>query len=476
MENVYQDMYPYFPDKNTLIEIMDNSFGTIFVTDKDGKIIFFSENQVRQNLQLEPEELLHVNVKDMQKLGLTDKYAVCAKTLQTKEINIEKVRNSSPNGNIYTDRIVVAQPVFDENGELKLVVAYSMEEEILNSMVLSLVHEKEKSETALSYIFQQELQTSPVVRQDPVTTGIYKMANKVAKLDTTVLITGESGTGKEVMAKYLHSHSNRANKIFLPVNSAALPNELIESELFGYEKGSFTGANKSGKPGLFEIANDGTIFLDEIGEIPYATQSKLLRVLENGEYYKIGGSKVNVTNARIIAATNKDLLQMVHEGKFREDLYYRLNIVPISIPPLRSRKNDIKYLANFFLEQLNNKYKTKHYFSNIAISAFMNYEWPGNVRELKNVVERLALMVESDEIGNDVYSYINFQPPSNSLPETPSKPSVFSYGTNFKEAVKAFEKEYIEAVISQCGGNMTAAAKELQLHRTSLYKKLALED
>ena len=474
MEKQNLDKYPYFPDKNTLIEIMDNSFGTIFVTDGEGKIIFFSENQMRNIMQFEPEELLGKGLQDLYSLGFADRALACAEVINTKEPVVTRLRNQNTAKGVYSDRVIVCNPVFDDNGKLKMTVGYSMEEHMLDSMVLNLIKQKENADDALSFMYEQKAQAAPLVSKDPVTMRAYDLAKRVAKLDTTVIIYGESGSGKDVMARYLHANSPRANKVFLPVNSAALPTELIESELFGYEKGSFTGASKGGKSGLFEIANDGTIFLDEIAEIPYPTQSKLLRVLENGEYFKVGGNKIQITNARIIAATNRDLKKMVEEGKFREDLYYRLDIMPITVPPLRLRKADIVDLANSFLTKCNLKYHQKQYFSEKTINAFLSYNWPGNVRELRNIVERLALTTDGDCIDAEIKNIPIQNPAMRNAPQPPAqKPSVFSFGDTYKEALRTFEKEYIEAVIEKCGGNITAAAKELQLHRTSLYKKLS---
>ena len=469
------DKYPYFADKNTLIEIMDNSFGTLFVTDGEGNIIFFSESQVRNALQLEPKDLLGKNINVLYSEGFADRAMACAEVIKAGKPVATKLRNQNRAKGMFTDRVIVCNPVFDEGGNLKMTVGYSMEEHMLDSVIQNLIRQKENADDALTFMYEQKKQSVPLISKDPVTMRAYDLAKKVARLDTTVIIYGESGAGKDVMARYLHANSPRADKVFLPVNSAALPNELIESELFGYEKGSFTGANKGGKSGLFEIANDGTIFLDEIAEIPYSTQSKLLRVLENGEYFKVGGNQVHVTNARIIAATNRDLIKMVKEGKFREDLYYRLDVMPITVPPLRLRKDDIIDLANSFLDKCNQKYHRKQFFSERTIASFLNYNWPGNVRELRNIVERLALTTDDDCINAEVGSSISRKVTELPTSDPVRKPSVFMYGESYKEAMRAFEKEYIEAVIAKCGGNITAAAKELQIHRTSLYKKLAAD-
>lgn len=221
--------------------------------------------------------------------------------------------------------------------------------------------------------------------------NLIETVKKVAQTDTTVLILGESGTGKSLIAKAIHFMSQRKEKPFITINCAAIPETLLEAELFGYEKGAFTGATTS-KKGKFELADGGTIFLDEIGDMPLSLQAKLLRVIQDREIERLGGEKVIKVDVRIIAATNRDLKSMVEEGKFREDLYYRLNVVPVYVPPLRERREDIPILIEHFLESFNSKYGKKVRISPEALEVLMDYDWPGNVRELENTVERLVVM------------------------------------------------------------------------------------
>ena len=219
---------------------------------------------------------------------------------------------------------------------------------------------------------------------------------KVAKYDCTVLISGESGTGKEIIAQFIFNNSNRSNFSFVKINCASIPENLLESELFGYEKGSFTGALSTGKKGLWEIAQGGTLFLDEIGELPISLQSKLLRVLQENEFYRIGGTSPIKTDARIIAATNKDIAEMVKKGEFREDLYYRLNVFPIMIPSLRERQEDIGPLVEIFLKEYNLKFSMSKSIDWTVIQYLMKYDWPGNIRELQNFIQRLLISTEGD--------------------------------------------------------------------------------
>jgi Nif-specific regulatory protein len=278
------------------------------------------------------------------------------------------------------------------------------------------------------------------------------MIVRVAKSDATVLVRGESGTGKELVAHAIHYNSLRAKKPFIKVNMAALPENLIESELFGYERGAFTGAFER-KAGRFEMAEGGTIFLDEIGDLSAATQVKLLRVIQEREFERLGGTQTVKSNVRIIAATNIDLEKAVKDGAFREDLYYRLNVFPIYIPPLRERKDDILLIAEHFLDKYSrmNKRIIKR-ISTPAIDALMSYHWPGNVRELENTVERAVLMCEGEVV------YAHHLPPTLQTPET-SKTQI---GDSLKALVETYENEIICDALKTTSGNKAKAAELLK--------------
>ncbi len=279
----------------------------------------------------------------------------------------------------------------------------------------------------------------------------------VAPTDSRVLIFGENGTGKELVARLIHRKSLRKNKPFVEVNCAAIPDELIESELFGYKKGAFTGATDD-KPGKFELANFGTLFLDEIGDMSLKTQAKLLRVLEEEKIEPLGSTKSININTRIISATNKNLMKEIEAGNFREDLFYRLNVIPIEIVPLRERKEDIPLLINYFLSKLEIKYKKgKKEFSQNAMDKLFFYNWPGNVRELKNVVERAYLMTTSEIIREDDIS-LNV---SKKLEDT-----------SFLKAKQSFERDFIEKKLRENNYNIPLTAKKLQMDKSSLYKKI----
>jgi two-component system nitrogen regulation response regulator NtrX len=299
-----------------------------------------------------------------------------------------------------------------------------------------------------------------LIGQSKAITDLLAMTSQVAPEESRVLITGENGTGKELVARLIHRFSPRKTGPFIAVNCAALPEDLIESELFGYEKGAFTGAVKS-KPGRFEAAAGGTLFLDEIGEMSEKTQAKLLRAVEDGVITHLGGAAEIKTNVRIISATNKDLNKQIAEGRFREDLFYRLAVLPIHIPPLRERREDIPLLIRHFSERFCQKRgRPSKVFEVGAVRIFSEYSYPGNIRELANYVERVVIMAPGDSISaKDVETYIPH------LSE--KKPS----GT-LKSASEQFEREYIRNSIERAAGNMTRAAEILGLERSHLYKKM----
>lgn len=294
---------------------------------------------------------------------------------------------------------------------------------------------------------------------------VKEQAKLIAKQNMPVLLLGESGTGKELFARAIHSESLRRNEIFMPINCGAIPESLVESELFGYEKGSFTGASSSGKMGKFEIAKDGTIFLDEIGDLPLHMQVKLLRVLEEKEIMRVGGSAAIKVNPRVIAATNKNLYHMVERKEFREDLFYRLNVIPINIPSLREREQDVLKLSNYFLKRYNKIYKKDiKGFNEDAKKALLSYSWPGNVRELQNLIEYAINFEKGGKIGVDM---INKRLGGNK--------EVVQQAKSLKELVADYEKEVIGNMIRQFGDDTEAKkdiAKKLNISPATLYRKL----
>jgi two-component system nitrogen regulation response regulator NtrX len=296
---------------------------------------------------------------------------------------------------------------------------------------------------------------------------ILDFIDKVADSDASVLITGENGVGKEVVARLIHLKSPRRSEPFVDINCAAIPETLMESELFGYERGAFTGAVSS-KKGKIEVANKGTLFLDEIAEMPLGLQSKLLRVLQEKVVYRLGSNKGIDVDVRFVFSTNKDLKTQIKEGAFREDLYYRINVIPIHIPPLRERKDDIVPIATYYLGEFSSKYGKKGIeFSNEVKDVFLKYSWPGNVRELKNIVERLVIMSKGGKITiGDVRDYT-----SEILVGGYTKDGI-NFDLPYKDAKTQFERLYFQRMIEKVGSSITELSKVMGLDRTYLYRKL----
>lgn len=288
---------------------------------------------------------------------------------------------------------------------------------------------------------------------------------KVCKTNFSVLLTGETGTGKEVFAKAIHNSSNRSKKPIITINCAAIPEELLESELFGYAEGAFTGAKKGGKKGKFFVANGGTLFLDEIGDMPIKMQSKLLRVLQEKEIEPIGWNDSIPIDVRIIAATRKNIKKMVLEGSFREDLFYRLNVVNIEMLPLRERKEDILELSEYFLEKLNKEYRTSKRLSKEIKKNFYNYSWPGNIRELDNAIKCSYVTSEENIIEN-------YDLPSKTSNKLRIKKLDFKNIKNLRENVEEYEKNVIYEILKRNKFSCVDAARELGIHRSLLYKKI----
>ncbi|HMK61324.1 MAG TPA: sigma-54 dependent transcriptional regulator [Dissulfurispiraceae bacterium] len=296
--------------------------------------------------------------------------------------------------------------------------------------------------------------------------ALRKQIEMAAQSSSRVLILGESGTGKELVARQLHENGPRSNSPFVEVNCAAIPQELIESELFGHEKGSFTGASER-KIGKFELANEGSLFLDEIGDMALQTQAKVLRVIETQVFQRVGGAKNIKVDVRIIAATNKDLAEEVKKGNFREDLFFRLNVIPLSVPPLRERKEDIQQLAEHFIDIFSTENGTKpKELGPDAIRLFHSYNWPGNIRELRNAIERLLIMAPSSNISASDISALGM------LGSTQSIRNDFTSFTTLKEARDAFEKEFILRKLQDNDWNVSKTADSIAVERSNLHKKI----
>lgn len=315
------------------------------------------------------------------------------------------------------------------------------------------------------------LDRSGIIGSGETVSRLMDSIRKVAVTTTTVLITGETGTGKELVAQAIHRNSNRRDNPFIKINCAAISENLLESELFGYEKGAFTGA-VSTKPGRFELADRGTLFLDEIGELPLDMQVKLLRVIQDHEFERVGGLKTIKVDVRLLAATNRNLFQEVKNGRFREDLYYRLNVFPLHLNPLRERREDIPALTGYFLEKFNRKLdKGVKSINSEVMDKFLNYDWPGNIRELENIMERLVLISSGDEISMD-----DIPPEIAAGMDFLKSGGAGNKDRPFKEVIRNrmedVERQMIESTLNECEGNVTQAAKRLGMSRKGLQLKM----
>ncbi len=343
----------------------------------------------------------------------------------------------------------------------------------LDEIVLTLrraveLKDLKEENVALRSQIQEQHRLERLIGLSPPMQHLYGIIKRVARTDSTVLITGESGTGKELIANAIHYQSARKDMPFVPINCGAIPEELLESELFGHEKGAFTGAFKE-RRGRFELANKGTVFLDEIGEMSPKLQVKLLRFLQETKFQRVGGSRTIEVDVRILAATNKDLERAVAENEFREDLFYRLNVIPIHVPPLRDREGDIQLLIQHFLKQhCNKKNIPPKQMSKAAIESLEHYDWPGNVRELENVIERLVILTDSDEIQlHDLPKRMQTAPQV-----ATTNIELGQDGINLKETLEDLENKLIIDALQRSGGVKNKAAKLLGLNRTTLIEKM----
>ena len=329
-------------------------------------------------------------------------------------------------------------------------------------LLLALKNALEQSELQKENVRLREMvgERPPMIGISAAFQRVLKQASQVARSDARVLLTGESGTGKELFAAHIHHESPIAAGPFIKVNCAAIPVELIESELFGHEKGAFTGA-ASRRRGKFELADGGSIFLDEVGDLHEASQAKLLRVLQEGEFQRVGGGETLRVNVRVIAATNQDLGSLVEQKRFREDLYYRLSVVPIRVPPLRERTEDIQPLGEYFLEDFcrRNNFKPKRIEEEVW-DDLSRYHWPGNVRELRNVIERMAILASAERISKE------------SVPLEIRFPGGKAASSSLEETRAHAERNRIRRALEEAGGNVSAAARALGIDRTRLHKRI----
>lgn len=374
--------------------IIESSYDGIYVTDGNG--ITVRVNSAYERITgVQRKEVLGRHMRELEKAGFYSKSVTLLVLEKKKPITImQQIKGRK-------DVMVTGNPVFNEDGEITLVVTNVRDMTELNRLKIELEKTRELTQKYHSELIEmrlQQMELDDVIAKSDDMKEVLRLTLRVSRVDSNVLIMGESGVGKEVIAKLIHKESDRKDGPFIKINCGAIPENLLESELFGYEGGAFTGAKKEGKPGLFEVAEKGVLLLDEIAEMPKTLQVKLLRAIQDLEISRLGSLEPRKIDVRIIASTNKDLEKLVSEGRFREDLFYRLNVVPIYIPPLRDRKEDIIPLLCYYVEKYNKKYNLNKQITSEIIDYFLEYNWPGNVRELENIVERLIVIPEEDYI------------------------------------------------------------------------------
>lgn len=443
--------------------ILESSYDELFVVSADGTALRINNQAAERFYGMKASELIGRNVKDLEREGI---FYPCT----TDEVLRTKARYNTIQHTI-TGKVlmVTANPVLDENGNVVKVVSNSRDITELNEL-----RQKLEQSERLNRQYQSEikrLKNKENLLKDIVASSrdMHKnidLAEKVAGVDSTVLILGESGVGKDVIARLIHRLSPRRDEPFVEINCGAIPETLLESELFGYEPGAFTGARKEGKIGQIEVAKGGTLFLDEIAEMSIHLQVKLLKIIQDRKLTRVGGSQPIPVDVRIIAATNRDIKKMVEEGRFREDLYYRLNVIPIEISPLRKRREDIAPLVYFFMERLKRRYLMDKRISAGAMDLLMNYYWPGNVRQLENLIERLMVTSDGPEITVDDL------PQEFHADREGEGPRVILTGVMpLKEAVSQLEVQLINLALERLK-TAEAAGALLGVHPTTLMRKL----
>lgn len=428
---------------------------TLFVTDRFGNILISNEFTAL-TIGMPLEEILRSNVMDLVSAGYYD-YSITMEAIRTKKRVTRKI-NTNRGFRILSTSI----PILEPDGEIQLVVTTSNKCSIEESNI-----EAEETEPSNKELVVH-IDPPDIVAESIAMKQIIKVCDQIAPYDSKILITGESGTGKEVIANYIHQKSNRSKGPFVTLNCAAIPSSLFEYEMFGYEEGVHDSSSKR-KVGLIETAHQGILFLDELSEMPLDMQTKLLRVIETNELRRVGGIENIKVDCRFIAATNCDLWKLVKQGKFRQDLFYRINVIPIHIPPLRDRKLDIVGLVSRFIDEFNQKYNKHFLLSANEFQHMLSLSWPGNVRELRNYVERLVIinnmsLKSKNEVVTDWFAldyFIN------------NNQSQFN---SLKDFTTITEGRFIEKVLDSCQSNISEAAQKLGVHRSVIYRKLKKMD
>ncbi len=459
-EAIIQELQGYKELHRELEAIFESSYDGLYITDGSARTIRVNSAYERIT-GLSREDLIGRAMQDLVKEKVFD-----------HSVSLEVLKKGEPvtlMQNIKGDKrvMVTGTPIYDDDGEIALVVT-----NVRDMTVLSRLNEELEESRRLTSLYKRSLQEQErfehalrdmVIKSNAMTRVVRKTA-KVSGVDSSILLYGESGVGKSMLARIIHLMSPRKDRPFVKINCGTIPESLMESELFGYEKGAFTGAAPGGKPGLVEMGNTGTVFLDEIGDLTLAMQVKLLQVIEEKTFTRVGATAATSVDVRIIAATNRDLKEMMEQGEFREDLFYRLNVIPIHIPPLRARPEDVPPIALRTLEKFNRSMGYSKRLDPETLDELMRYPYPGNVRELINILERMIIMSEGPTIS-----------PADLPGELRESRGLLDGavrdGLSLKAAAAGFEARYIEAALKR-HGTLAAAARSLEIHPTTLWRKM----
>ena len=452
-----------------LFTILNSIYDGLYITDGQANTILI--NRAYEEVSgLRREDVLGKSMQEIVATGMIDRSGSLGVLKTRKPVTLEQTFRTGKQA------LITSTPHFDSSGEITMIITVVRDMTEIYGLQRKYQESEERRRSEMEFLQRNQRFVSRMVAADPRTLEVLARAQKVAALDTTILLLGETGVGKEQFARYIYENSARARQSFIGINCGAIPASLIESELFGYEKGAFTGAAKM-KKGLMELANGGTVFLDEVGELPLAMQAKLLTFLEDRRFKRVGGLRDIEVNVRVVAATNRDLEKEVEKGTFREDLYYRLNVIQLYIPPLRERPEDISALCRFYLEHFNRKFqKSLQGIEPEFMEALERYDWKGNVRELRNVMERCVLFSQGPLLTGIEASLPlpgrGRPAPQDSFPIRDLR----GEGVDLRQEVDAFEMAYIKKALELTGGNLSQAAQLLGVTRFTLKRRLEQQE
>lgn len=441
--------------------ILSLSFDGLFVADGNGTVLFVNPG-VERNYHTASEDLIGRNVIELEQEGIL--YPSVSVEVMKKRKRVTLIQKTRQGKHILT----TGNPIFDDKGNLHLIVCNSTDVTellLLREQLKEREGQVQRYESELLTLREEVTHIPGLITKSKRMEQVIHLIRKVSQVNSTVLIEGESGTGKEVVAKAIHRLSRRNKGPFIKINCGAIPENLLESELFGYEAGAFTGAQKGGKIGLFELANEGTLFLDEIGELPLSLQVKLLQAVQDKTITRIGGNKAIPIDIRIITATHRNLAELIKTGDFREDLYYRLNVVPIHLPPLRERVEDIPVLITYFLDNYNEQYGKNKKITIEAIQKLSLNKWYGNIRELQNQIEQLVVLTEGEVIN------VNNLPNSSLSDDKLTKDRQVILPFDLKEAISQLEKKYIKYAMN-ITESTRKTAKLLNVSQSTVVRRL----